>query len=132
MHLYTVHVRRDGLDPDRDIVMLKEGFSWPAGMLGIAWALCHGLWWTALALVVVFSGGIVLLNQLGAGGEAILLVTLGIAVIMGYIGNDLRRVALERDGFKQSEVVTGADMLGAHRRFFDRNAGLASGIAQGL
>ncbi|MBI2584926.1 MAG: DUF2628 domain-containing protein, partial [Rhodospirillales bacterium] len=33
MRLYSVHLRRHGLDPDRDLVLVKEGFSWPAFLL---------------------------------------------------------------------------------------------------
>ena len=44
MNVYTVHLRRHGLDPDRDLLVVKEGFSWPAFFLSFLWALWHRLW----------------------------------------------------------------------------------------
>ena len=39
MRVYSVHIRRHGLDYDRDIAVVKEGFSWPALCFGALWAL---------------------------------------------------------------------------------------------
>ena len=40
MRLYSVHLRRHGLDPDRDIVLVKEGFSWPAFFITVLTYRC--------------------------------------------------------------------------------------------
>ena len=61
MNTYTVHLRRHGLDPERDVVLVKEGFSWPAFFLSFLWALWHQLWLAAaliLAAHIAISVGI--------------------------------------------------------------------------
>ncbi|MBI4365233.1 MAG: DUF2628 domain-containing protein, partial [Deltaproteobacteria bacterium] len=57
MRLYSVHLRRHGLDPDRDLVLVKEGFSWPAFLLSFLWALWQRLW---LAAAVIAAAHVVL------------------------------------------------------------------------
>ena len=55
MRLYSVHLRRHGLDPDRDSVLGKEGFSWPALLFSFLWALRHRLWLAAVAIFLAVT-----------------------------------------------------------------------------
>ena len=113
MKLFTVHV-----EPRlRMAVLVKEGFSWPAFLFQPAWALWHGLWVTAVLLAAGLAG--VTLLPLGQEEQAI--VALGQAAILGYVGNDLRRWALERRGFLFGAVVAGRDRESAEYRFIDQN-----------
>ncbi|HAD86887.1 MAG TPA: DUF2628 domain-containing protein, partial [Rhodospirillaceae bacterium] len=56
MRVFTVHIRRHALDPDKDVRLIKEGFSWPAFLFSFLWALWNRMWWTALGLFVIVSG----------------------------------------------------------------------------
>ena len=128
MRLYTVHLRRHGLDPDRDLVAVKEGFCWPAFFFSVLWALWNGLWLVGLALLVVpamVGGAIALLglDPLSQGAAS-----LGLAVIIGMLANDFRRWTLRRRGFSETAVVAGGDADAALRRFLDDMPDLAADL----
>ena len=121
MRVYTVHVCCGTPEP-KDIVLVKEGFCWPAFLFDFFWALYHRTWSAFLVLAAalcVFEG--IGYWQLGST-PVLLLVLFGWRILVGFHGNDWRRTVLERRGFRMSGVVTGADDLSAARRFFDRVA----------
>jgi len=117
MKLYTVHLRRHGLDPVRDLVLVTDAFSWPAFFFGWLWALWHRLWLPALIMFVaeMAVGGAMALA--GADDVSTAVAAFGLRVIVGYLGNDLRRWALERRHFVEMGVVAAADLEGAEHRF---------------
>ena len=128
MRLYTVHLRRHGLDPDRDLVAVKEGFCWPAFFFSVLWALANGLWLVGLALLAAqaaVGGAIALLglDPLSQGAAA-----LGLAVIIGMLANDLRRWTLRRRGFSEAAVVAGGDADAALGRFLEDTPQLAADL----
>ncbi len=57
------------------------------------------------------------------------IISLGLALIIGVIGNDLRRWSLERRGFIQSDIVAASDGDAAEHRFFERHPQLAAEYA---
>jgi hypothetical protein len=130
MRLYTVHVRRHGPDADSDLVLIKEGFCWPAFFLLPLWALWHRLWLAALVLLVA---------DLAVSGAALLLrldvfshgaVSVGFAAIVGFVANDLRRRRLERRHFALAAVVSGAGREAAEWRFLDGEPELAAELSR--
>ncbi len=128
MNVYTVHLRRHGLDPDRDLLVVKEGFSWPAFFLSFLWALWHRLWVPA---AVIFLAG----TAIGLAGTKLHLdplsqgaLSLGLAAIVGYLGNDLRRRRLERLGYALADVSSGDDADAALRRYLDAEPALAADL----
>ncbi len=129
MRIYTVHLRRHGLDPERDVVLVKEGFCWPGFFLSILWALWHRLWLVALALLLVeiaVSAGAIMLGLDSLSQTA---VSVGVAVVIGYVANDLRRWSLSRQGFSEVAVVGAPDPVAASQRFHDLNPQLeANGV----
>lgn len=125
MRLYSVHLRRHGLDPDRDLVLVKEGFSWPAFLLSFLWALAHRLWLAAAVIAaahVVLSIAVILL---GADPVSEIALSLGLGLIVGFVANDLRRRKLARQGFAFAGVVVADDADSALRRYLDGEQALA-------
>ena len=121
MQVYTVHMRRHGLDPQKDIVFVREGFSWWAFAFTFLWAAYHRLWlaMTAAALLILAMGfG---LPALGASQLITTIVQTAFAAVAGYVAGDVRRYFLRRDGFADLDVVVARDQTSAEQRYFDLN-----------
>lgn len=131
MKTFTVHLRRGGLVPDRDVAVIKEGFCWPAFVVSVLWAVWHRLWLVALGFLAAELGLSAFLVTLGADWKTELVASLGLAILIGAVANDLRRWTLGRHGFIHSDVVTGVDGDAAERRFYERNPRLAAELAAG-
>ena len=130
MRMYTAYVRHGGLDPDRDVVLVKEGFSWPAFVFGPLWALTRRLWSAAAAFALALAASEALVYAIELDPTAQTTLMLGISMVFGWIGNDLRRRHLERQGFIFRGVVAGDNFDAALSRFLDRAPGLARDLAQ--
>ena len=132
MRTYTVHLRRSADAPalgpigDRDLVLIKEGFAWPAFFFSVLWALRHRMWWGALALVAVNGIGAALVVAFGMNPVGEVLVNLGVAILIGQSGNDLRRWTLGRSGFTELGVVMAENRTAAERRFLETRPWLAA------
>ncbi|MBK8208847.1 MAG: DUF2628 domain-containing protein [Rhodospirillales bacterium] len=128
MRMYSVHLRRPLLNPDRDICLVKEGFSWPAFFFSVLWALWCRLW---LAAAGIFAAEIALsgvMSLLGADEMTQAAISVGFAVLLGVVANDIKRWSLFRRGFLQVAVVTGEDSDAAERRFWDQRPSLAADL----
>jgi len=114
---YSVHTLPWSTAPDDDLKIVAEGFNWPALLFGPFWALWHGMWKTAIALLVLgmVIGGIATAAGLAPDGVSVLqfLVQIG----LGLWGNDLRRLALARRGYVERTVVAGSDIRDAEHRY---------------
>lgn len=119
MRVFSIHLRPSALTPDRDAVLVKEGFCWPAFFFGPFWALSHRMWFAAIGLLSV-------LIALGVA-EAVLrldpmtysAVMFGVAAIIGFCANDWRRNALTMRGWKMEGLSAAPDRDLALRRFID-------------
>lgn len=126
MRLYTVHLSGRATSPDRDAVLVREGFCWPACLFTVFWALWHRMWLVALMLVLAGAGLNIGLKALGFDSLSQAAVMLGYLVLVGYGANDWRRRALERSGLVEVGVVVGDRREAAERRYFDRMKALAA------
>lgn len=129
MQLFSVHLRRHGLDPDRDLVLVKEGFSWPAFFVPLLFALWHRLWLMASvvgAALLVLAG---LEHLLAPDPLSATAVSVGFSAVAGLLANDLLRRELDRRGFAFEDVVSGKDRDEALRRFLDNSPALAADMA---
>jgi len=88
------------LKADAEPVLVREGFSWGAMILGPFWLAAHQAWiaaaislaaWILIAVIAPEPAGCIL--------EA------GAALVMGLTGNDLRRWALEQRGYMLVHVL---------------------------
>lgn len=129
MRVFTVHIRRHALDPDKDIRLVKEGFSWPAFLFSFLWALWNRLWWTALGLFVVVSGVGLAVEYAFPGSPAGTAVLLALYLAVGWLGNDLIRRDLAAKGFEDKGPVCAADEDEALYRYLDADPLLARDLA---
>ena len=101
------------LDPGRDFVRVKNGFSWPALFFGVLWASSKKLWGVLIAMFVVEC----VLYALGAAVQAerspsLAFAQLGLfvayALVRGFFGNAWRRASLRRRGYQVVTIKTPA------------------------
>jgi len=119
MRVYTVHMRPGPEQRGGDAVLVKEGFCWPALFFSVLWALAHRMWIEALGFLVVTvaadaAGALLGLDRLSDAALA-----LGIALVIGFVANDLRRRSLGRRGYVEAAIVAATDADAAVRRYFD-------------
>ena len=122
MRVYTVHACSNGSE-QRDLILVKEGFCWPACLFDVFWALYHRAWQMFLILIAVLCVFEGLGHWKVVSGPVLFLAIVGWRILVGFHANDWRRSLLERRGFNTLSVVTGADSVSALQRFLDRPAG---------
>jgi hypothetical protein len=130
MRVYTVHMRRPALDPEADIRLVKEGFSWPAFFFSFVWALWCRLWLVAAGLLILEVAVGAVLSFLNDDWGTQAAVSLGTAVLIGVFANDLKRWTLFRRNYSEVAVVTGSGIDAAERRFWDQRPQLAADLVR--
>ncbi len=119
MRLYTVHLGPATAE-GRDVVLIKEGFSWPAFLFTLAWALVKGRWRTALVIFALQLGLSGVTFALGLAPAAETVLTLMLLFLIGAFANDLQRFELARRRYAEVGVVAGPGLDAAALRAFER------------
>lgn len=116
-NIYTVHTNSWSAAADGDAVLIKEGFCWPAFLFGPIWALWHGMWRTAIALVILSAAvsGLGLVAGLAEAGD--LALSLGLQAAIGLWANDWRRHVLARRDIFERGTIAARRMRDAERRY---------------
>ena len=107
MRIYSVHIRRHGLDVDRDVALVKEGFSWPAFLFNIFWALWHRHWLAAAVLFAMPLALAIVIKVIGLAPAGQTILILGWLVMVGMMANDVRRHYLDCGGFVEDGIAAG-------------------------
>jgi hypothetical protein len=120
MKSFVIFLRRSGLDLDRDVAIVKEGFSWPAFLFTALWALWCRLW--IAAAIFIFAQCSIFLTFLVVRPDPLSqgILSIGLAVIFGCIGNDLRQRRLTEEGFKLCGIVKGKSEDHSYSQFLAR------------
>ena len=119
MRVYTVHLQHRPPSPDRNAVVIAEGFCWPAFLVAPIWALANRMWFTAVGVVTAHVLLMLCAGLAGLDDGTALALIVGAAVIVGFCANDWRRTALEARGWQMAGLATAADGDAALRRFVD-------------
>lgn len=108
--------RRPLADPAA-IVLVPDGFSWPAALVSVPWALGQRLWQAALALAAIqlVIAALPALAGLEPATAGALLVA--VAVATGAHAADLRTRSLRRRGYRVDGLVVAAAHEDALRRY---------------
>lgn len=119
MRLYTVHLQQHAPSPDRNAVVVSEGFCWPAFLAAPVWAAAKGMWFTALGVLSTYV--VILLVAVIAALDSLstMVLVIGAQAIIGFCANDWRRASLTSRGWRLAGLATGADRDTALRRFID-------------
>jgi len=116
---YSVQALPWSAASDSEVVLIAEGFNWWALIFGPFWALWHGMWRTAIVLVVIgiVIGGLGAL--IGLVPDAVSVFELLVQIGLGLWGNDLRRAALARRwGYVERAVICARNREEAEQRYF--------------
>lgn len=89
--------------PARPPLLLPERFSVWAFLFGPFWLFRHRCWLAGLAALALAVGAAFLPDPWGAP------VSIGLQILLGLHGHDLRRWTLARRGWTLARVVLGAD-----------------------
>jgi hypothetical protein len=119
MRLYTVHIRRTSSAPDRDAVLVREGFAWGAFLFSVLWALWHRLWLAAVLLALAGLALGVAVELAGLDDLSETALSLALALYAGFAGNEWRRRRLARRGYEETAVVAADDLTAAEHRYFE-------------
>jgi len=124
---YTVHLLEDASDDG--LVLVKEGFSWPAFFVAIPWALFHRMWWVAGALMALHIAMAILfkVTALGEAGQGV--ISFALAVAIGFAADELRRNVLTKRGYSLEDIVIEQNTDRATQRFLDARPDLAIRLA---
>jgi hypothetical protein len=117
MRIYTVHELPGAPLDGNGIVLVKEGFSFPAFAFSWIWLAFHRLW-IALAIWIGAAVSLSYLAQEIAGPGAAAIVSLALNFMLGAEANDIRRWTLSRIGYREAGIAAGATLEEAERNFF--------------
>ncbi len=127
MNVYSIHLRRL---PAPELVLVKEGFSWPVFLFSFLWAFWHRLWLVAIGLILLQAAVAGLLVAVPFDEVGRTAVNLGAAVLTGAIANDARRWALARQGFIDADVVAAGGREIAERDFLRARPDFAADLVR--
>lgn len=121
---YTVHEPpnppADPIARAERLVFIKDGFSWPALLLGPFWLLINGMWAALLIyLLVAFAIGTVL-ELLDFAPFWASLTGIALNLILALEADSIRRWTLERRGWRNVGTVVGPSAHECERRFFEK------------
>src|ERR1700731_3252031 len=122
MSVYTVHeppLRAGGAATDVErFAFVRDGFSWWAFLFAPLWMLRHRMWLVLIGYVVVAGAIETPVGLSVAPAVAASLIGILLGLLVGLEAGTLRRFTLNRGGWKNLGVVSGADREDAERRFF--------------
>jgi len=98
MNIYSVYT--DTTKKKRDLLLIKQGFSFFASILNFAWALYHKMWLIA-ALAVIAS---VIANP-AQPTYVVYAMNVSTLLIFGFFASDMREYYANKKGFKLCDIV---------------------------
>ena len=128
MAMYSVHIRETDGTSGRapNVVFVPDRFSVTAMVFGFLWALWIGAWDVALVLFAVQMAAGALIPVFVPGEAAQAVAQAGLAVAIGFVAFELRRMLLALRGYGERGVVSGSDDEEAERRYFDTHPDLTA------
>jgi Protein of unknown function (DUF2628) len=100
------------------LAFVKEGFSWPAFLVPVLWAIYYRMWIEFIVLVLIYVALQVVFGTDPQGQTLAAWASLAVGVLFAFEANDLRTLSLERRGYRLAGVASGRDRTEAERSFF--------------
>lgn len=115
MRFYSVHLK-----PQAEPVLVPERFAWGAFFFGPLWLAFHRAW-IALGLAVAVT---VIIPAIVPPIHAAIILA-GLSLLLGLVGNDIRRWSLERRGYLETYVLCARNELEAMKELLNYRPDLA-------
>ena len=120
MRIWTAYLK-----PNAAPVLVREGFSLGALVFGPLWLAVHRAWVPAVfTLAAWIAIGTLTTDDLRD------VLSLGLMLLQGVSGHDLRRWSLERRGFTLAQVITGRRADNALQALLRRRPDLGDRLAR--
>ncbi|MFW6077226.1 MAG: DUF2628 domain-containing protein [Hyphomicrobiales bacterium] len=123
MRVYTVHHRQEASGSltglGEDVILVKDGFSWPAFFLAPIWLIYKRMWIVLAFYVAAAIASAVLAELALAPDGAVFVANLALHLLLGLEGNDLYRWTLARRRYREQASVVGNDLMTAEQRYFE-------------
>ena len=119
MRLYTVQFRPGmGDETAPDVVLIKEGFCWPALFMPLLWLLYRLQFWGLAAYLLATGLLSVLVTLTGMDTLSGLSLSVVLSLLVGAVANDWRRWRLGAKGYELVTVVAASDLSHAEEIYF--------------
>jgi len=119
MRLYTVQFRPGMGDVTApDVVLIKEGFCWPALFVPLLWLLYRLQFWGLAAYLMATGLLSVLVTLTGMDTLSGLSLSVVLSLMVGAVANDWRRWRLGAKGYELVTVVAASDLSYAEEIYF--------------
>ncbi|MCB1378698.1 MAG: DUF2628 domain-containing protein [Alphaproteobacteria bacterium] len=116
MATYSIFCREGG-SPD-SVVFVKEGFSVPAMVFTVLWALWHKMWIAAAVMLVVMALVAGLFSILAPDDQMIAVVNLAAGLVLGFEAHRLRCWSLTLSGYRQADLIQAQNIDEAEWKYF--------------
>jgi len=118
MAMWTVweHDRYDEARRVEKAVFVRDGFSWLAFLFSPLWLLANGMIVVLLAFFAI-SAAVAMAVERTLGMEMAAIVSIALALWLGFEARALRRWSLSRRGWTMTAVVEGKRFETAERRY---------------
>lgn len=121
MQTYTVYEKRvaseDLNERAEELVFIREGFVFLALLAPALWFLLNRLWRGLLLYLLLSTGLVFALMELGAGDQVVALAGTVLNLIFAFEARDIQRASYERSGYVLKAVVSGRNLAECEQRF---------------
>ncbi len=116
--IYTAHVNDAAADPADALVLVREGFSVAAFLIGLPWLLYRRLWFAAACYIGLWVALGMWTMVLGMHPVTAMCIQLFLQLMLGFHARDLERLKLSRRGWRFAGIVVAENDLAAEQRYY--------------
>lgn len=116
MNIYSVYA--DSSKKDKELILIKQGFSFIAGFFNFFWAIYHKMWSIAIFLLVIsffFSS---------SASYIAYCFNLAILFIFGFFASEIQEYYAIKEGYNLSDIILATSEEEAEVKYFERTENL--------
>lgn len=108
-------------DATGELEAIKDGWSWPAFLFNVIWALTKGMWTLVIAILLIFLAVGMFVRMTDGDIMWTNILSLTVSLIMGVTANPLQAKKLATYGFEPVAVVSANSPEQAIARYLQQN-----------